>query len=846
MSPQRYEIGSDFYAIDSVFITPGAYYAALLCELNAVNRVLVSGWTINNGEGYASGNSWYPNTRYILAEREWFLRNHPRVIKFETVEHKAPASFSENDEGLAGNVVLLRPPAPEPELAELAELRRHLVRLVSEAVPEDFREQVVTESRSSQGIGPREQRLNQEIRNAELARAGLPVDSLGELTAQLMEDTARVVARLQDASVAAGSFTDIVEVLEQYRAASVRVFDLRRERAREDLSRQRDKVVEILLAILPAEQAGELAVELLEGADRSKPEAQPDPDPVYARLREVGVPQSAIDELSGAVAYYLGLAHIIALADAQAREQLSRAEENPEQSLGVGQATDYPVSSALDASAAHAIGIESGETAKDPLAEQVIGALPHDGQSDAPQNKGGQQQEEESASNTAGVDSPNETEEPRGASPTSAAQPDPDRPDDYIGSRPGESTPQSGGPSRGESAVFSPDLSGTQMRATLAGLLGGDPSSAAGLVRAAALLVDYALAVAAGDNVRLSWATRDGTGREVFGSAEGLRVPEPRGVLADNWGGACFGEFAWAEADALWSVRLSGDRKLFRRASELLPAHFTALAADFGTHQVNSVITDAVELATRRRGGLRRGGSLSVRVSGEHLRVRVLASVLPEEMLRDQDVLFDHTIARHGAGGPQGFIGSRPGDGDKARPGGFIGSRPPEPGESWHRPVSEETPGTTPWSRLVQSGPPSSSAADALRHEVPELTAADAAFAPQLRHAMGDPDGSGVKDRGSDSSSPPPAPRDKRENAGQPATPGSREPSSTGGSTSDTGFASSAVGAEFLAGGRTDGPTDGRCGWRLGTLLAAGGSCRTIRVNRSITAASICTTSLNS
>ncbi|WP_174189930.1 helix-turn-helix domain-containing protein, partial [Nocardia barduliensis] len=42
---------------------------------------------------------------------------------------------------------------------------------------------------------------------------------------------------------------------------------------------------------------------------------------------------------------------------------------------------------------------------------------------------------------------------------------------------------------------------------------------------------------------------------------------------------------------------------------------------------------------------------------------------------------------------------SAPGEGT-TRPGGFIGSRPPEPGESARGPASEQTPGTTPWSRL--------------------------------------------------------------------------------------------------------------------------------------------------
>nr|WP_280491847.1 helix-turn-helix domain-containing protein [Nocardia asiatica] len=42
---------------------------------------------------------------------------------------------------------------------------------------------------------------------------------------------------------------------------------------------------------------------------------------------------------------------------------------------------------------------------------------------------------------------------------------------------------------------------------------------------------------------------------------------------------------------------------------------------------------------------------------------------------------------------------SAPGEGT-TRPGGFIGSRPPGPGDPAHGPVPEQTPGTTPWSRL--------------------------------------------------------------------------------------------------------------------------------------------------
>ncbi|MEU7633817.1 hypothetical protein AB0C34_28210 [Nocardia sp. NPDC049220] len=314
----RYDIGSDFYVIDSVFTHLGMYYAALLCEIDAVDQVLVSGWTINNGGGYASGNSWYANTRYNRSEREHFLRNHPRVLEVRTFEHTAAASFSENDEGLAVNVTTLRPRTLEPELDELTALRRRLVDLVSEAVPADLRGRIITENSAPHPITSREQRSKREIRNAELTIAGLPVDSLGELTAQLLEDTAGTVTRLRQAGVPAKPLTEITTALGQYRVASAHIFNLRREQIRENLNRQRDKVFGLLHA-MSAEQASELANELLEGADQPDSQARPDPDPVYARLRELGIPQTVIDELSGAVAYHLGLAALAALADIQAR-----------------------------------------------------------------------------------------------------------------------------------------------------------------------------------------------------------------------------------------------------------------------------------------------------------------------------------------------------------------------------------------------------------------------------------------------------------------------------------------------------------------------------------------------
>ncbi|MFE9320125.1 NUDIX domain-containing protein [Nocardia sp. NPDC052278] len=241
----------------------------------------------------------------------------------------------------------------------------------------------------------------------------------------------------------------------------------------------------------------------------------------------------------------------------------------------------------------------------------------------------------------------------------------PDQADDHIGSRPTDSIPEPGDPARHSSTVIPPGTSGQQVRAAVAGLLTDSDSVGATqppeLLNVAAQLVDYGLGAAARDSVllRLSRTQGDG-GFVVSGSLEGLTVVQSREILSDAWGGTVFGSFEWQGradgANSSWSVRFWVDRK---RVGQVDVAQLAELAEGFDAARVNSILAEAIGLAGRRRGGLRRGGALTVEARDGELRVRVLASVLPDYALRDSDVLFDRTISAAGPNRP-GFIGSRP------------------------------------------------------------------------------------------------------------------------------------------------------------------------------------------
>ncbi|MFC9432368.1 hypothetical protein [Nocardia sp. NPDC057030] len=322
LTAPRFGFGSDFYVIDSVFPYVGQHYGALLCELYGVENGLVSGWTINNGQGYWSGSNYYRNTRYNKAEREGFLHRVPRVIAVETFEYKVDASFSENDEGLAVNVTRTVPHPSESDIAELAELRSGLVEKVCTTVSDNARDRMINEP-------VQHERGKREKRVTDLARAGLPDDSLGELTAQLLEsvcgDWPAFAATLTAVGVDESACAALASAARAYQDAAVRAFDARRDCLRVELDTVRAEVETLLNAALESlsldaraelNTSGALFDELLD--------KQLDPLDVYERMRVAGVQQSAIDQLSGPVAYYLGQAWVLSWGDAQAAEFAER------------------------------------------------------------------------------------------------------------------------------------------------------------------------------------------------------------------------------------------------------------------------------------------------------------------------------------------------------------------------------------------------------------------------------------------------------------------------------------------------------------------------------------------
>ncbi|WP_187684785.1 helix-turn-helix domain-containing protein [Nocardia wallacei] len=255
--------------------------------------------------------------------------------------------------------------------------------------------------------------------------------------------------------------------------------------------------------------------------------------------------------------------------------------------------------------------------------------------------------------------------------------PDTDGPTGSIGSRPGEEDPSP--------TEFRPGMSAAEIRGAVADALRDTGDTPAGaplqLTNSAALLVDYALRAAGGDGVRLWWnTTPTAAGHAVRGHVEGLRVPRPRGVLADSWGGEVFGEFEWADpgdgSGPSWSVRLWGDRKRFQRFSAELPAQLASLMPSYAASQALSPIAEAVRVVSSRK-GVGRGGTLAVEARDGRLRVRVREGVVPLIGVPDR---FARTI---GESEPPGRIGSRPhendahdGPFDSHRPEGRIGSRP--------------------------------------------------------------------------------------------------------------------------------------------------------------------------
>ncbi|MEU7768213.1 tyrosine-protein phosphatase [Nocardia sp. NPDC049190] len=125
--------------------------------------------------------------------------------------------------------------------------------------------------------------------------------------------------------------------LEDEQEPTTGVFARHRAQMRADVERRRVEIDELLRAMVPAEQASALTVELLENADRLQ--ARSDSDPVYHRLRAAGVER--VDELSSAVAYYIGAAWVLATVDAQSAHRASRRTSNPTDSTGDG-ATSKP------------------------------------------------------------------------------------------------------------------------------------------------------------------------------------------------------------------------------------------------------------------------------------------------------------------------------------------------------------------------------------------------------------------------------------------------------------------------------------------------------------------------
>ncbi|WP_249645137.1 preprotein translocase subunit SecA [Nocardia sputi] len=244
-----------------------------------------------------------------------------------------------------------------------------------------------------------------------------------------------------------------------------------------------------------------------------------------------------------------------------------------------------------------------------------------------------------------------------------------DGPDGYIGSRPSDSAADSNDPMRRSSVVFGPDAPTSQIRASLTGplsSLGLDAASvepAAGLLDIAACLVNYGIAAADGDSVKLLLSSRGSDkGFTVSGALSGSTVVRARRALESELLGKGFGTFEWrgraGETDS-WLVHLWGDRKSIVHVD---PAQLAGLAEDFGADQVGSAVSAAVGRASRRWGGLKHTGSLAVELNDGRLRVRLLGIRLVDGLAYEPPTLFDETITRPGADRPGGFIGSRPSD----------------------------------------------------------------------------------------------------------------------------------------------------------------------------------------
>ncbi|MFE7743077.1 helix-turn-helix domain-containing protein [Nocardia sp. NPDC057455] len=155
-----------------------------------------------------------------------------------------------------------------------------------------------------------------------------------------------------------------------------------------------------------------------------------------------------------------------------------------------------------------------------------------------------------------------------------------------------------------------------------------------------------------------------------------------------------------------------------RDVADPVPAGFSD--TDF-TETVRSALADMADPATAERLvmlHLVEGKSLARTAERLGLPAATAADVLADAVVRLRGA-FDHREPTDVSAGEQNRVTpwskaraepdqpptpsvprdeSAPGEGT-TRPGGFIGARPPEPGEFARRPASEQTPGTTPWSR---------------------------------------------------------------------------------------------------------------------------------------------------
>ncbi|MGW4325801.1 GNAT family N-acetyltransferase [Nocardia sp. NPDC004573] len=238
-----------------------------------------------------------------------------------------------------------------------------------------------------------------------------------------------------------------------------------------------------------------------------------------------------------------------------------------------------------------------------------------------------------------------------------------DRPDGNIGSRPPDSPADSNDSPRRTSAVFAPDTPASQVRASLAesltSLEAGTTSVPTQLLDVAASLVNYGLAAAGGDSVEVSLSSRDDdNGITVVGTLLGSTVVRARRALESELLGKGFGTFEWRTGETeSWSVHLWATRESIVHVDS---AQLAGLATDFGADQVRSAVSAAVGRASRRWGGLKYTGALTVEVHDGRLRVRMLGTVPLEGLAYEPPTLFDATITPPGPHRPGGFIGSRP------------------------------------------------------------------------------------------------------------------------------------------------------------------------------------------